>query len=108
VLLDPLERAGYVRREPNPKPAVIAAEIAEDLQAALDQFSQIASDLGSGEVTNNRRAGFRSNGNGGEGGIKIRCLNFANKHWQIVAFTTNATSHLRPLRRCILPVSMEK
>jgi type I restriction enzyme M protein len=29
-----------------PAPDVIAAEIAEDLQAALDQFSQIASDLG--------------------------------------------------------------
>ena len=28
-----------------PDPDVIAAEIAEDLQAALDQFSQIASDL---------------------------------------------------------------
>jgi hypothetical protein len=29
-----------------PDPDVIAAEIAEDLQSALDQFSQIASDLG--------------------------------------------------------------
>jgi len=28
-----------------PEPDVIAAEIAEDLEAALDQFSQIASDL---------------------------------------------------------------
>lgn len=28
-----------------PDPDVIAAEIAEDLQAALDQFAQIASDL---------------------------------------------------------------
>jgi type I restriction enzyme M protein len=28
-----------------PAPDVIAAEIAEDLQAALDQFAQIASDL---------------------------------------------------------------
>jgi len=28
-----------------PDPGVIAAEIAEDLQAALDQFAQIASDL---------------------------------------------------------------
>ena len=28
-----------------PEPDVIAAEIAEDLQAALDQFSQIAADL---------------------------------------------------------------
>ena len=28
-----------------PEPEVIAAEIAEDLQAALDQFSQIAADL---------------------------------------------------------------
>jgi type I restriction enzyme M protein len=28
-----------------PDPGVIAAEIAEDLQAALDQFSQIATDL---------------------------------------------------------------
>jgi type I restriction enzyme M protein len=28
-----------------PDPDVIAAEIAEDLEAALDQFSEIASDL---------------------------------------------------------------
>jgi hypothetical protein len=28
-----------------PDPDVIATEIAEDLEAALDQFSQIASDL---------------------------------------------------------------
>jgi type I restriction enzyme M protein len=28
-----------------PAPDVIAAEIAEDLQAALDQFAQIAADL---------------------------------------------------------------
>jgi type I restriction enzyme M protein len=28
-----------------PAPDVIAAEIAEDLQAALDQFAQIAGDL---------------------------------------------------------------
>jgi hypothetical protein len=28
-----------------PDPAVLAAEIVEDLQAALDQFAQIASDL---------------------------------------------------------------
>jgi len=28
-----------------PDPDVIAAEVAEDLQAALDQFSQIAADL---------------------------------------------------------------
>jgi hypothetical protein len=28
-----------------PDPDVIAAEIAEDLQAALDQFAQIAADL---------------------------------------------------------------
>jgi type I restriction enzyme M protein len=28
-----------------PDPDVIAAEIAEDLEAALDQFSQIATDL---------------------------------------------------------------
>jgi type I restriction enzyme M protein len=28
-----------------PDPDVIAAEIAEDLQAAMDQFAQIASDL---------------------------------------------------------------
>jgi type I restriction enzyme M protein len=28
-----------------PAPDVIAAEIAEDLQAALDQFTQIAADL---------------------------------------------------------------
>jgi type I restriction enzyme M protein len=28
-----------------PDPDIIAAEIAEDLEAALDQFSQIASDL---------------------------------------------------------------
>ena len=30
-----------------PDPAVLAAEIVEDLQAALDQFAQIAADLGS-------------------------------------------------------------
>ena len=29
-----------------PDPDVIAAEIAEDLQAALDQFTQIATDFG--------------------------------------------------------------
>ncbi|MEX2262937.1 MAG: N-6 DNA methylase [Bryobacteraceae bacterium] len=29
-----------------PDPAILAAEIIEDLQAALDQFSQIAADLG--------------------------------------------------------------
>ena len=29
-----------------PDPAILAAEIVEDLQAALDQFAQIASDLG--------------------------------------------------------------
>ncbi|MGH9582095.1 MAG: hypothetical protein ACRD4O_04070, partial [Bryobacteraceae bacterium] len=28
-----------------PDPAVLAAEIVEDLQAALDQFAQIAADL---------------------------------------------------------------
>ena len=32
-----------------PDPAVLAAEIVEDLQAALDQFAQIAADLGVGE-----------------------------------------------------------
>jgi type I restriction enzyme M protein len=32
-----------------PDPAVLAAEIVEDLQAALDQFAQIAADLGAGE-----------------------------------------------------------
>src|SRR5271157_4887132 len=32
-----------------PDPAVLAAEIVEDLQAALDQFAQIAADLGPGE-----------------------------------------------------------
>jgi type I restriction enzyme M protein len=32
-----------------PDPAVLAAEIVEDLQAALDQFAQIASDLGTVE-----------------------------------------------------------
>jgi len=31
-----------------PDPAVLAAEIVEDLQAALDQFAQIAADLGVG------------------------------------------------------------
>jgi len=31
-----------------PDPAVLAAEIVEDLQAALDQFAQIAADLGMG------------------------------------------------------------
>jgi type I restriction enzyme M protein len=30
-----------------PDPAILAAEIVEDLQAALDQFAQIAADLGS-------------------------------------------------------------
>jgi hypothetical protein len=29
--------------------AVLAAEIIEDLQAALDQFAQITADLGAGE-----------------------------------------------------------
>jgi len=29
-----------------PDPAVLAAQIVEDLQAALDQFAQIAADLG--------------------------------------------------------------
>ena len=32
-----------------PDPAVLAAEIVEDLQAALDQFAQIAADLGASE-----------------------------------------------------------
>ncbi len=32
-----------------PDPAILAAEIVEDLQAALDQFAQIAADLGSTE-----------------------------------------------------------
>jgi type I restriction enzyme M protein len=32
-----------------PDPAILAAEIVEDLQAALDQFAQIASDLVAGE-----------------------------------------------------------
>ena len=32
-----------------PDPAVLAAEIVEDLQAALDQFAQIAADLAAGE-----------------------------------------------------------
>jgi type I restriction enzyme M protein len=32
-----------------PDPAVLAAEIVEDLQAALDQFAQIAADLGPGD-----------------------------------------------------------
>jgi type I restriction enzyme M protein len=32
-----------------PDPAVLAAEIVEDLQAALDQFAQIVADLGVGE-----------------------------------------------------------
>jgi type I restriction enzyme M protein len=32
-----------------PDPAVLAAEIVEDLQAALDQFAQIAADLGPSE-----------------------------------------------------------
>ena len=32
-----------------PDPAVLAAEIVEDLQAALDQFAQIAADLGAVE-----------------------------------------------------------
>jgi len=33
-----------------PDPAILAAEIVEDLQAALDQFAQIAADLGSRET----------------------------------------------------------
>lgn len=41
--------SGYVEALPLsanlPDPDVIATEIAEDLQAALDQFSQIATDL---------------------------------------------------------------
>ena len=32
-----------------PDPAVLAAEIVEDLQAALDQFAQIAADLAAGD-----------------------------------------------------------
>jgi type I restriction enzyme M protein len=32
-----------------PDPAILAAEIVEDLQAALDQFAQVASDLMAGE-----------------------------------------------------------
>jgi type I restriction enzyme M protein len=32
-----------------PDPGVLAAEIVEDLQAALDQFAQIAADLAAGE-----------------------------------------------------------
>jgi len=32
-----------------PNPDLIAAEIAEDLEAALDQFSQFAADLGGDE-----------------------------------------------------------
>jgi type I restriction enzyme M protein len=32
-----------------PDPAILAAEIVEDLQAALDQFAQIAADLGNGQ-----------------------------------------------------------
>jgi type I restriction enzyme M protein len=31
-----------------PDPAILAAEIVEDLQAALDQFAQIAADLAKG------------------------------------------------------------
>lgn len=34
-----------------PAPEVIAAEIVEDLQAALDQFSEIASTLSAGSST---------------------------------------------------------
>jgi len=32
-----------------PDPAVLAAEIVEDLQAAINQFAQIAADLAAGE-----------------------------------------------------------
>ena len=41
-----------------PDPAILAAEIVEDLQAALDQFAQIAADLAAGEEppTSRRRA----------------------------------------------------
>jgi hypothetical protein len=38
-----------------PDPAVLAAEIVEDLQAALDQFAQIAADLGRGRVRDRAR-----------------------------------------------------
>ena len=34
-----------------PAPEVIAAEIVEDLQAALDQFSEIATTLSAGSTT---------------------------------------------------------
>jgi type I restriction enzyme M protein len=37
-----------------PDPAILAAEIVEDLQAALDQFAQIAADLANGERSENR------------------------------------------------------
>jgi hypothetical protein len=48
-----------------PDPAVLAAEIVEDLQAALDQFAQIAANLGVGErdtaqVDSDRLANGRS------------------------------------------------
>jgi type I restriction enzyme M protein len=33
-----------------PDPAILAAEIVEDLQAALDQFAEIAADLGNGQA----------------------------------------------------------
>ncbi len=43
---------------------------------------------------------------GGEGGIHIPPPKFCQEYWQISALTTNATSHLRPSRMRILPVSL--
>jgi hypothetical protein len=44
---------------------------------------------------------------GGEGEINLRRLNFCQQHWQFSAVTINATSHLRPMRICILSISLE-
>jgi predicted nucleic acid-binding protein len=49
VLSTPSLGCGRLDRLAAADPAVLAAEIVEDLQAALDQFAQIAADLGVGE-----------------------------------------------------------
>ena len=46
---DSTDRLNLATAELAPDPAILAAEIIEDLQAALDQFAQIAADLGAPE-----------------------------------------------------------
>jgi hypothetical protein len=46
---DSTDRLNLAMAELAPDPAILAAEIIEDLQAALDQFAQIAADLGAPE-----------------------------------------------------------